>query len=58
MKIRPWGTGEEWREALELLEGVMLVQSVHGPCQDRRRGVMGRNVLVRVHVQAIPRGGR
>jgi hypothetical protein len=57
VKIRLWGTGEECRGALELLGGIMLVQSVCGPCQDHQRGEMDRSVLVRVYVQAIPRGG-
>lgn len=53
MKIRLRGTEEECREARELLEKIMVVQCVRGPCQDRQRGKMDRRVLVRVYVQAI-----
>ena len=58
MKIRLHGTEDECREGLQLLEQVMVVQSVRGPYQDRQRGEMERSVLVRVYVEAIPRGGR
>lgn len=58
MKIRIHGTEEECREGLQLLERVMVVQSVRGPYQDRQRGELDRGVLVRVYVEAIPRGGR
>jgi len=53
VKIRLHGTEEECREMAELLESVMLVQSVSDPYPDR-----GRSVLVRVYVEAVPRGGR
>jgi hypothetical protein len=53
VKIRLHGTEEECREMAELLESVMLVQSVSDPYPDR-----GRTVLVRVYVEGIPRGGR
>ena len=53
MKIRLHGTEEECREAVELLEEIMLLQSVSEPYPDR-----GRSVLVRVYVEGIPRGGR
>ena len=53
MKLRLHGTEEECRDAVELLESVMLLQSVSEPYPDR-----GRSVLVRVYVEAIPRGGR
>jgi hypothetical protein len=53
VKIRLWGTEDECRAAVELLEHVMLLQSVSGPYPDR-----GRSVLVRVYIEAIPRGGR
>ena len=53
MKIRLHGTEDECREAAELLESVMLLQSVSEPYPDR-----GRSVLVRVYIEAIPRGGR
>lgn len=58
MKIRLHGTEEECREGLQLLEEIMLVQSARGPYQDRQRNEMERSVLVRVYVEAIPRGGR
>jgi hypothetical protein len=58
MKIRLHGTADECREALEVLESVMLIQSVRGPYQDRQRSDLERSVLVRVYVEAIPRGGR
>ncbi len=58
MKIRLHGTADECREALQLLEEIMLVQSVRGPYQDRQRSEMERSVLVRVYVEAITRGGR
>lgn len=53
MKIRLHGTEEECLEAVDLLGSVMLLQSVSDPYPDR-----GRSVLVRVYVEAIPRGGR
>ena len=53
MKIRLHGTEEECREMAELLKSVMLVQSVSDPYPDR-----GRSVLVRIYVEAVPRGGR
>ena len=53
MKIRLHGTKDECREAAELLEQIMLIQSVSEPYPDR-----GRSVLVRVYIEAIPRGGR
>ena len=53
MKIRLHGTEDECRETVELLDSVLLLQSVSDPYPDR-----GRSVLVRVYVEAIPRGGR
>ena len=53
MKIRLHSTEDECREAAELLESVLQIQSVSEPYPDR-----GRSVLVRVYVEAIPRGGR
>ena len=53
MKIRLHGTEDECRETVELLESVMLLQSVSEPYPDR-----GRSALVRVYVEALPRGGR
>jgi hypothetical protein len=53
VKIRLHGTEGECREAVELLGSVMLLQSVSEPYPDR-----GRSVLVRVYIEAIPRGGR
>jgi hypothetical protein len=58
VKIRLHGTEEECREGLQLLEEIMLVQSVRGPYQDRPRSALERSVLVRVYVEGIPRGGR
>jgi hypothetical protein len=58
VKIRLHGTEEECREGLLLLEEIMLVQSVRGPYQDRQRSELERSVLVRVYIEAIPRGGR
>jgi hypothetical protein len=58
VKIRLHGTEDECREGLQLLEEIMLVQSVRGPYEDRQRGEMERSVLVRVYVEAISRGGR
>ena len=58
MNIRIHGTEDECREGLQLLEQVMVVQSVRGPYQDRQRGEMERSVLVRVYIEAVPRGGR
>lgn len=51
MKIRLHGTEEECRATVELLETVMVVQSVSEPYPDR-----GRSVLIRVYVDAVPRG--
>jgi hypothetical protein len=53
MKIRLHGIEDECRETTELLERVMLLQSVSELYPDR-----GRSVLVRVYIDAIPRGGR
>lgn len=53
MKIRLRGTEEECRETVGLLKQVMVLQSVSDPYPDR-----GRSVLVRVYVEAVPRGGR
>ena len=53
LKIRLHGTEDECHETVELLESVMLLQSVSEPYPDR-----GRSVLVRVYVEGIPRGGR
>jgi hypothetical protein len=58
VKIRLHGTEDECREGLQLLEEIMLVQSVRGPYEDRQRSELERSVLVRVYVEAIPRGGR
>jgi hypothetical protein len=58
VNIRLHGTEDECREGLQLLEEIMLIQSVRGPYQDRQRGELERSVLVRVYVEAIPRGGR
>jgi hypothetical protein len=58
MKIRLHGTEDECREGLQLLGQIMLVQSVRGPYQDRQRSELERSVLVRVYVEAIPRGAR
>ena len=58
MKIRLHGTEEECRSTLDLLESVLVIQSVRGPYQDRQRGELERSVLVRVYVEAIPRGDR
>ena len=58
MKIRLHGTADEIREALEVLANVMLIQSVRGPYQDQQRSEMERSTLVRVYVEAIPRGGQ
>jgi hypothetical protein len=51
VKIRLHGTEEECRETAELLESVLQVQSVSDPYPDR-----GRSVLVRVYIEAVPRG--
>ena len=53
MKLRLHGTEEECREMVALLESVMLIQSVSDPYPDR-----GRSVLVRIYVEAVPRGCR
>jgi hypothetical protein len=52
------GTAHECGEVLELLASVMVIQSVRGPYQDRQHGEMERSLLVRVYVEATPRGGR
>ena len=51
MRIRLHGTEEECRETAELLAEVMDVRSVSEPYPDR-----GRSVLVRVYIEAVPRG--
>jgi hypothetical protein len=53
VRIRLHGTEDECRESVELLESVLLIQSVSDPYPDR-----GRSVRVRVYVEAVPRGGR
>lgn len=53
MKIRLHGTEDECREMAALLETVAVVLSVSDPYPDR-----GRSVLVRVYVDAVPRGDR
>jgi hypothetical protein len=53
VKLRLHGTPEECEETVELLGSIMLIQSVSDPYPDR-----GRSVLVRVYIEAIPRGGR
>jgi hypothetical protein len=53
VKLRLHGTEDECEEMVKLLESVMLIQSVSDPYPDR-----GRSVLVRVYIDAIPRGGR
>jgi hypothetical protein len=53
VKIRLHGTEGECRETAELLGSIMLIQSVSEPYPDR-----GRSVLVRVYIEAIPRGDR
>jgi hypothetical protein len=53
VKIRLHGTEDKCAEAAELLGEVLLIQSVSEPYPDR-----GRSVLVRVYIEAIPRGGR
>jgi hypothetical protein len=58
VKIRLHGTEDECRETVELLESVLMIQSVRGPYQDRQRGELERSELVRVYIEAIPRGGR
>jgi hypothetical protein len=58
VKIRLWGTEDECRETLHLLDSVLMIQSVRGPYQDRQRGEMERSVLVRVYIEAVPRGGQ
>jgi hypothetical protein len=58
MQIRLHGSADECREVLELLDSVMEAKSVRGPYQDRQRGEMERSVLVRVYIEAIPRGGQ
>jgi hypothetical protein len=56
--IRLHGTADECREVLELLDNVMVVQSVRGPYQDRQRSETERSILVRIYINAIPRGDR
>jgi hypothetical protein len=58
VKIRLHGTEDECQETLKLLESVLLIQSVRGPYQDRQRSELERSELVRVYIEAIPRGGR
>ena len=58
MNIRLHGTEDECRETVKLLESVLMIQSVRGPYQDRQRGELERSVLVRVYIEAVPRGGR
>ena len=53
MKLRLPGTAQECEEAAELLGSIMLIQSISRPYPDR-----GRSVLVRVYIEAVPRGGR
>jgi hypothetical protein len=53
VRIRLHGTEDECRKTVELLEQIMLLQSVSEPYPDR-----GRSVLVRVYAEGIPRGGR
>jgi hypothetical protein len=53
VKLRLPGTAEECGEAVELVDGIMPIQSVSEPYPDR-----GRSVLVRVCIEAVPRGGR
>jgi hypothetical protein len=53
VKLRLHGTEDECRTMVELLESVMLIQSVSDPYPDCRR-----SVLVRVYIDGIPRGGR
>lgn len=53
MKLRLHGTAEECAEAVDLLGSIMLIQSVSEPYPDR-----GHSVLVRVYIDAVPRGGR
>lgn len=53
MRIRLHGTAGECRETTGLLGSVLLVQSVSERYPDR-----GRSVLIRVYIQAVPRGGR
>ena len=57
VKIRLHGTEEECREGLQVLEEIMLIQSVRGPYQDRQRSELERSVLVQVYVEEIRRGG-
>ena len=58
VRIRLHGTEDECRETAELLESVLLIQSVRGPYQDRQRSELERSMLVRVYIEAIPRGER
>ena len=58
MQIRLHGSADECREVLQLLDGVMVVQSVRGPYQDRQRSETERSILVRIYINAIPRGDR
>ena len=53
MKLRLHGTTEECEEAVELLGTILLIQSVSEPYPDR-----GRSVLLRIYIEAVPRGGR
>jgi len=53
VKIRLHGTEDECRQTTELLESIMVIQSVSEPYPDR-----GRSILVRVYIEPIPRGDR
>jgi hypothetical protein len=52
VKIRLHGTEDECRAMTELLEQVMVVQSISEPYPDR-----GHSVLVRVYVEGLIPGG-
>lgn len=52
-RIRLHGTEDECREATERLADVFTLLSVSDPYPDS-----GRSVLVRVYIEAIPRGDR
>jgi hypothetical protein len=53
VKIRLRGTEEECRQTAGLPASVPLIQSASEPCPGR-----GRRALVRVSIEAVPRGGR
>jgi hypothetical protein len=53
VKIRLHGTAEQCEKTVELLGEVLLIQSVSESYPDR-----GRSVLVRVYIEALPRGSR